>query len=88
MYTRSDISMDQRLEIFSQFWRFGDRHGFVSELAAQQQVSRHFIYDLASRVRQALDWRAPRKNCWTRATSSRFTSCSASARAGSSGAPT
>lgn len=59
MYTRSDISMDQRLEIFSQFWRFGDRHGFVSELAAQQQVSRHFIYDLASRVRQALDWQRP-----------------------------
>jgi len=49
-----ELSIDDRLEIFARFQRFGDQHGFVTELAKEWHVSRHFIYDLAQRVRQAI----------------------------------
>ncbi|HKQ78912.1 MAG TPA: hypothetical protein VJ810_34755 [Blastocatellia bacterium] len=57
MYTRTDISLDDRLEIFSRYWRFGDDYGTVSHLAEEFRTSRQFIYDLSTRVKQALDWR-------------------------------
>jgi hypothetical protein len=58
MYTRTDISLDDRLEIFSRYWRFGDDYGTVSHLAEEFRTSRQFVYDLSARVKQALDWRA------------------------------
>ena len=57
MYTRADISLDDRMEIFSRYWRFQDDHGIVSRLAEEWRTSRHFIYDVAERVTSALDWR-------------------------------
>jgi hypothetical protein len=57
VYTRADISVDDRLEIFSRYWRFQDDHGIVTRLAEEFGASRHFIYDLAERVRNAVDWR-------------------------------
>jgi hypothetical protein len=57
MYTRSDITLEDRLEIFSRSWRFGDDYGTVSHLAEEFRTSRQFIYDLSARVKQALEWR-------------------------------
>jgi hypothetical protein len=57
MYNRPDITLDDRLEIFSRYWRFGDDHGTVSHLAEEFRTSRQFIYDVATRVKEALDWR-------------------------------
>jgi DNA repair exonuclease SbcCD ATPase subunit len=57
MYTRADITLDDRLEIFSRYWRFGDDYGTVSRLAEEFRTSRQFIYDVATRVKEALDWR-------------------------------
>jgi tetratricopeptide (TPR) repeat protein len=59
VYTRRDISIEDRLEIFSLYQRFGHQHGYVTQLARQWGVSRHFIYDLASRVREAARWGTP-----------------------------
>src|SRR5215475_9268412 len=57
MYTRTDITLDDRQEIFSRYWRFGDDYGTVSRLAEEFRTSRQFIYDMAARVQEALDWR-------------------------------
>jgi hypothetical protein len=57
MYTRADITLNDRLEIFSRYWRFGDDYGTVSSLAEEFRTSRQFIYDVATRVKEALDWR-------------------------------
>jgi hypothetical protein len=57
MYARNDITLEDRLEIFSRHWRFGDDYGTVSDLAEEFRTSRQFIYDLSTRVRQALDCR-------------------------------
>lgn len=57
MYARTDLSLDDRLEIFSRYWRFGDDYGTVSHLAEEFRTSRQFIYDVAARVKEALDWR-------------------------------
>jgi hypothetical protein len=57
MYTRNDITVDDRLEIFSRYWRFSDDYGTVSRLAEEFRTSRQFVYDVAGRVREALDWR-------------------------------
>jgi hypothetical protein len=57
MYTRADITLDDRLEIFSRYWRFSDDYGTVSRLAEEFRTSRQFIYDVATRVRESLDWR-------------------------------
>jgi len=35
MYTRAEINLDDRLEIFSRYWRFGDDYGMVSRLAEE-----------------------------------------------------
>jgi len=59
VYRRRDISLEDRLEIFSLYQRYGQEHGYVTELARQWGVSRRFIYDLASRVRAACDWQMP-----------------------------
>ncbi len=59
MYNRPDINIDDRMELFSQFWRYQDEQGMISELAEQWQTSRTFIYGIAERVREALDWRPP-----------------------------
>ena len=56
MYTRADLSVEDRLEIFCHFWQQRDDYGAVSSLAREWSISRHFIYDLASRVRGAVDW--------------------------------
>jgi hypothetical protein len=50
MYTRADITLDDRLEIFSRYWRFGDDYGTVSRLAEEFRTSRQFIYDVATRM--------------------------------------
>src|SRR5215470_17600161 len=57
MYTRIDITLDDRQEIFSRYWRFGDDYGTVIRLAEEFRTSRQFIYDMAARVKEALDWR-------------------------------
>lgn len=57
MYTRTDITLDDRLEIFSRYWRFSEDYGTVSHLAEEFRTSRQFIYDVAARVKSALDWR-------------------------------
>jgi hypothetical protein len=57
MYARNDITLEDRLEIFSRHWRFGDDYGTVSRLAKEFRTSRQFIYDLSTRVKQALDLR-------------------------------
>ena len=57
MYARNDITLEDRLEIFSRHWRFGDDYGTVSDLAEEFRTSRQFIYDLSTRVKRALDWR-------------------------------
>jgi hypothetical protein len=57
MYTRADLTLDDRLEIFSRYWRFGADYGTVSHLAEEFRTSRQFIYDVAARVKEALDWR-------------------------------
>lgn len=59
MYTRTDISLEERIEIFNQGWRYGDEQGFISGLAQQWQVSRHFVYNLIEKVEQALGWQKP-----------------------------
>ena len=57
MYSRADITLDDRMEIVSRFWRFGSEHGVVTQLAEEFRTSRRFVYDLAERVRDSLDWR-------------------------------
>lgn len=57
MYARVDITLEDRLEIFSRYWRFSDDYGTVSHLAEEFRTSRQFIYDVAQRVKTALDWR-------------------------------
>jgi phage shock protein A len=57
MYTRRDITLADRQEIFSRYWRFGDNYGTVSRLAEEFRTSRQFIYEVAGRVKEALDWR-------------------------------
>jgi len=57
MYSRADITLDDRMEIVSRFWRFGTEHGVVAQLAEEFRTSRHFVYDLADRVKDSLDWR-------------------------------
>src|SRR5262249_4872834 len=37
--------------------RFGDDYGTVSHLAEEFRTSRQFVYDVAARVKEALDWR-------------------------------
>lgn len=56
MYTRTDLTLDDRLEIFSRYWRFSEEYGTVSHLAEEFRTSRQFIYDVAARVKEALDW--------------------------------
>ena len=53
MYTRADVSAEDRMEIFSRHWRYGDERGTTTELAREWSVSRRFIYDLRARVRGA-----------------------------------
>jgi hypothetical protein len=55
MYTRPDVSLEDRMEIFSRHWRYGDERGATSELADEWGVSRRFIYDLRARVREAIE---------------------------------
>lgn len=57
MYTRTDLTLDDRLEIFSRYWRFSEDYGTVSHLAEEFRTSRQFVYDVAARVKEALDWR-------------------------------
>ena len=57
MYARADLTLDDRLEIFSRYWRFGADYGTVSGLAEEFRTSRQFVYDVAERVKDALDWR-------------------------------
>jgi len=57
MYSRADITLDDRMEIVSRCWRFGDDYGTVSRLAEEFRTSRRFVYDLAERVKDSLDWR-------------------------------
>jgi hypothetical protein len=57
MYSRADITLDDRMEIVSRFWRFGEDYGTVTRLAEEFRTSRRFIYDLAGRVKESLDWR-------------------------------
>lgn len=57
MYARTDLTLDDRLEIFSRYWRFGADYGTVSGLAEEFRTSRQFVYDIAERVKTALDWR-------------------------------
>jgi hypothetical protein len=57
MYSRADITLDDRMEIVSRFWRFGSEHGVVTQLAEEFRTSRRFVYDLAERVKDCLDWR-------------------------------
>jgi len=57
MYTRTDLTLDDRLEIFSRYWRFSEEYGTVSHLAEEFRTSRQFVYDVAARVKEALDWR-------------------------------
>jgi hypothetical protein len=45
------------MEIVSRFWRFGEEHGTASRLAEEFRTSRRFVYDLAERVKDSLDWR-------------------------------
>lgn len=59
MYTRTDIGLDERMEIFSLFWRFQSERGFISELAERWQTSRNFIYEIAQKVEQALSFQKP-----------------------------
>jgi hypothetical protein len=59
MYTRADISLEDRMEIFSRFYRFQGDYGGVTQIAEEWRTSRRFIYDLAERVRHALDWQRP-----------------------------
>lgn len=54
MSAHAALSPDERMEIFACFQRFGDQHGFVTELAREWKVSRHFVYGLARRVRLAV----------------------------------
>lgn len=54
MYTRADVSLEDRMEIFSRHWRYGDERGATTELAEEWGVSRRFIYDLRARVREAI----------------------------------
>jgi hypothetical protein len=57
MYSRADLSLDDRLEIISRHWRFGEEQGTVTRLAEEFRTSRRFVYDLSERVKEALDWR-------------------------------
>jgi len=57
MYSRADITLDDRMEIVSRFWRFGAEHGVVTQLAEEFRTSRRFVYDLAERVKDSLGWR-------------------------------
>jgi hypothetical protein len=56
VYTREDISLEDRMEIFSLYWRYQDEQGWTTELARRFSTSRHFIYQIAERVGKALDW--------------------------------
>lgn len=58
MYARADLTLDDRMEIFSRYWRFGADYGTVSGLAEEFRTSRQFVYDVAARVKNALNWRA------------------------------
>ncbi len=66
MYARTDLTLDDRLEIFSRYWRFGADYGTVSGLAEEFRTSRQFVYDVAERVgwcREVSDTRTdPRPN--------------------------
>jgi hypothetical protein len=57
MYSRTDLTLDDRMEIVSRFWRFGEEHGTATRLAEEFRTSRRFVYDLAERVKDSLDWR-------------------------------
>ena len=48
MYSRADITLDDRMEIVSRFWRFSDEHGVVTKLAEEFRTSRRFVYDWPS----------------------------------------
>src|SRR5262249_15917916 len=50
-------TLDDRMEIVSRFWRFSAEHGVVTQLAEEFRTSRRFVYDLAERVKDSLDWR-------------------------------
>src|SRR5262249_16147908 len=53
----TEIALEDGQEIFSRYWRFGEDYGTVSRLAEEFRTSRQFIYDVAARVKEALDWR-------------------------------
>lgn len=57
MFSRADITLEDRMEIVSRFWRFGEEHGTATRLAEEFRTSRRFVYDLAERVKDSLDWR-------------------------------
>ena len=57
MYSRADITLKDRMEIVSRFWRFGEEYGTATRLAEEFRTSRRFVYDLGERVKDALDWR-------------------------------
>lgn len=59
MYRQRELRLEDRLELFSRYWREGADHGAVSRLAGEWRVSRKFIYRLAQRVREAVDWQRP-----------------------------
>ena len=48
------LSIEDRMDLFSSFQRFGGEYGYVSELAREWDVSRTFVYDLARRVRASI----------------------------------
>jgi hypothetical protein len=35
MYSRTDLTLEDRLEIISRYWRFSDDHGTVTRLAEE-----------------------------------------------------
>src|SRR5262249_55671035 len=57
MYSRADITLDDRMEIVSRFWRGGDEQGVATRLAEEIRPRRRFIYDISERVKDSLDWR-------------------------------
>lgn len=59
MYARPDITIEERMEIFSLCWRYQGDYGVVSGLAKEWKTSRRFIYDVVERVRQAMNWKRP-----------------------------
>jgi hypothetical protein len=51
------VTLADRLEIFSRYWRGGVDYGTVSGLAAAFRTARQFVSDVAERVKNARDWR-------------------------------